>query len=317
VVAPVVTVGNAVASGSLEGSQPQWYDASRRKENTIVAVHLQSAARPEARLWCGTYHMPCAFDQPKLMACHASLAMQHLQHLAAASSAPCVLGGDWNLKPTDHTYALLTTGKMDPRLTDHYPAPPSGDDWTPNLRCAMRSAYKAAHGCEPDFTNYAQSMRDATPFVGCLDYVFCSPHLRVVGAPALPHRRDVAGPLPTNSEPSDHILLAVELELPSFPDPVHAHVYGAAPIARPRSKVAERSAGEDANAQLQAAKRAELEAFIARAAQATFDFPASLNSYERRLVHTLAEELGLLHSSHGEGRERFIRVEKPQPPPLV
>ena len=28
------------------------------------------------------------------------------------------------------------------------------------------------------------------------------------------------------------------------------------------------------------------------------------------MVHGLAEELGLLHTSHGEGHERFIRIER-------
>ena len=38
----------------------------------------------------------------------------HADHsrLAAPTSSPCVLGGDWNLKPSDAAYALLTTGGM-------------------------------------------------------------------------------------------------------------------------------------------------------------------------------------------------------------
>ena len=39
-------------------------------------------------------------------------------------------------------------------------------------------------------------------------------------------------------------------------------------------------------------------------------FPASLSSYERRLVHELAEKLDLNHESQGEGNERFIEVRK-------
>ena len=282
----------------------------------MVAVHLRSTAHAGVSLWVGTYHMPCAFDTPKLMAMHASLATQHLQRLAAATSAPCILGGDWNIKPVDRAYALLTSGTMDPLHADDYPAPPAGDAWTPELRCPMTSAYHAVHGREPDFTNYAQSMRDAAPFVGCLDYIFCSPHMRVLRAPALPHRGDVAGPLPTSTEPSDHILLSAEVELPTRPDPAHADAYGLAPVASPPAKVAARSARQDANAQLEAAKRAELEAFVERAGVATLDFSPSLNSYERRLVHAIAEELGLLHASQGEGRQRFIRVTKPPPPPF-
>ncbi|XP_029438093.1 DNA-binding protein SMUBP-2 [Rhinatrema bivittatum] len=40
------------------------------------------------------------------------------------------------------------------------------------------------------------------------------------------------------------------------------------------------------------------------------DFPSSLNSHERLLVHQLAEEYGLQHISTGEGKERHITVSK-------
>ena len=33
-------------------------------------------------------------------------------------------------------------------------------------------------------------------------------------------------------------------------------------------------------------------------------------------MHSLAEELGLLHTSEGDGRGRYIRVEKKPPPPF-
>lgn len=64
--------------------------------------------------------------------------------------------------------------------------------------------------------------------------------------------------------------------------------------------------------------RATLVAFL-ESSEAQLDFPASLNSHERMLVHVLAEELGLQHLSSGEGRDRFISVRKrlpPEQPPL-
>ena len=144
-------------AASRAADEMQWYEASQRKENTMVAVHLQCKERPTVAMWCGTYHMPCAFTQPKLMAMHASLAMQHLQQLAAVTGAPCLLGGDWNIKPTDPAYQLLTRGSMESTLMAHYPAGPEGDTWAPDLRYGMASAYAMAHGgSEPDFTNYAQ-----------------------------------------------------------------------------------------------------------------------------------------------------------------
>ncbi|NXI29270.1 SMBP2 protein, partial [Sterrhoptilus dennistouni] len=62
--------------------------------------------------------------------------------------------------------------------------------------------------------------------------------------------------------------------------------------------------------------RAMLVAFLT-SSEAQLDFPASLNSHERMLVHVLAEELGLQHLSSGEGRDRYISVRKrlPKQPP--
>ncbi|NXF81575.1 SMBP2 protein, partial [Sclerurus mexicanus] len=63
--------------------------------------------------------------------------------------------------------------------------------------------------------------------------------------------------------------------------------------------------------------RAMLVAFLA-SSEVQLDFPPSLNSHDRMLVHLLAEEYGLQHLSSGEGRDRYISVCKREPvePPL-
>ena len=76
------------------------------------------------------------------------------------------------------------------------------------------------------------------------------------------------------------------------------------------SERAAKAWGAEANEQMRVARKGELEAFAIRERDEVLDFPSSLNSYERKLVHSLAEELGLEHASFGEGRDRFIRVEK-------
>ncbi|NXM68862.1 SMBP2 protein, partial [Serilophus lunatus] len=58
--------------------------------------------------------------------------------------------------------------------------------------------------------------------------------------------------------------------------------------------------------------RAMLVAFLA-SSEGQLDFPPSLNSHERMLVHLLAEEYGLQHLSSGEGRDRYISVRKRDP----
>lgn len=56
--------------------------------------------------------------------------------------------------------------------------------------------------------------------------------------------------------------------------------------------------------------RKQLEEFKNNTNQSQLQFPPSLNSHERMLVHQNAEEMGLTHESRGEGKERYISVSK-------
>ncbi|NWS72502.1 SMBP2 protein, partial [Crotophaga sulcirostris] len=58
--------------------------------------------------------------------------------------------------------------------------------------------------------------------------------------------------------------------------------------------------------------KAVLVAFL-ESSETQLDFPPSLNSHDRMLVHLTAEELGLQHGSSGEGRDRYISVHKKEP----
>jgi 2',5'-phosphodiesterase len=90
------------------------------------------------------------------------------------------------------------------------------DEWTPNLVSPLKSAYAVKNGVEPNFTNYAKVKEDPI-FCDTLDYIFyASPsssshdELTVKECLPLPHRDTVAGPLPNEDEPSDHIMIASE-----------------------------------------------------------------------------------------------------------
>ncbi|XP_071284263.1 DNA-binding protein SMUBP-2 isoform X1 [Agelaius tricolor] len=86
-----------------------------------------------------------------------------------------------------------------------------------------------------------------------------------------------------------------------------------------RSSPSTATAGRDSSGSKEGGDRfrAMLVAFLA-SSEAQLDFPTSLNSHERMLVHVLAEEYGLQHLSSGEGRDRYISVRKrlPKQPPL-
>lgn len=193
-----------------------WNDA-RDRRNMMIFTRLRSKANG-ARLCVGTYHMPCAFYSPPLMQIHCALVVSRFQNVCA--NDPGVLAGDFNIKPRDSSYEMITTGQLDPSHSD-FPKKASIFDgsqpekWMPTLRFPMKSAYHEVLGHEPDFTNYAQT-ESGPPFIDTLDYLFCSPDVDVVDVLRLPHRKAVVkGPYPTPSEPSDHCLIGCTVRLPA------------------------------------------------------------------------------------------------------
>lgn len=56
----------------------------------------------------------------------------------------------------------------------------------------------------------------------------------------------------------------------------------------------------------------QVQRFVKDSERSELQFPSSFNSHDRLLVHQVAEDLGLLHESRGEGKERCITVSRPQ-----
>ncbi|KAM8893138.1 DNA-binding protein SMUBP-2 isoform 1-T2 [Spinachia spinachia] len=57
--------------------------------------------------------------------------------------------------------------------------------------------------------------------------------------------------------------------------------------------------------------RAQVDGFLKDLSRKELQFPSSFNSHDRLLVHQIAEELGLVHESTGEGKERRVFVCRP------
>lgn len=195
----------------------QVWNNSRDRRNMLIFARFRSKANG-ARLCVGTYHMPCAFYSPPQMQIHSALVVGRFQDICASDAG--VLAGDFNIKPHDASYKMITSGKMDPSHRD-FPKKASVSDgslpekWMPKLRFPMKSAYKEVLGHEPDFTNYAQTEK-GPPFIETLDYLFCSEDVDVVDVLRLPHRKAVSkGPYPTATEPSDHCLIGCTVRLPA------------------------------------------------------------------------------------------------------
>jgi len=225
------------------------WSMSENRFNQLVTIKLQDKKTMKS-FAIGNYHMPCAFYAPMVMSIHTDLAARHVQRFAGAGSIatkegdgsvtddtdttettttdasssgsttgsmPYILAGDWNIKPGDSSYRLLTTGMMD-KGAPEWPTPKFGVEWKPTST-KMRSAYAVASidgKTEPDFTNYAR-IKEEEPFIDTLDYIFLSDEWNVTGVKELPNRQNAYGPFPNLdpnvNEPSDHIMISADLEL--------------------------------------------------------------------------------------------------------
>lgn len=190
-------------------STDEW-NYSKNRHNRMVSMKLAPVGGGSP-VTVSTYHMPCAFWSPRVMSIHTALCAQHA--LKFAGETPLVLCGDWNFKPHDAPYKMLTgaglpTGLETPRYNDD-------DDWRLGDGLSVfQSAYAVANGTEPDFTNYAQT-RDDPVFIETLDYLFLSPLIKVASVIPLPSKGSVPGPFPTEPEPSDHMLIGATVDIPS------------------------------------------------------------------------------------------------------
>lgn len=217
-------VGNALTAltSSLEYERPPfdgWKEA-RKKHNVLVTATLKPK---HGEAFCvGTYHMPCLFgsvDKERVMVIHAALAARRVQQVAAGK--PYVLCGDFNVKPYDACYQMLTQGSLSGEFNDYNPTKPEGDvvanTFAATVTPPLESAYVLANGKEPDFTNFAYTKNmgaDMDAFVETLDYVFLGPGWRVNGVlETVPAGAiDRSKPYPTLEQPSDHCMIAADLE---------------------------------------------------------------------------------------------------------
>jgi exonuclease III len=158
-----------------------WVNAIKR-QNTLILIELQDIkgktyfeieGTTSKTFIVGTYHMPCAFYDQDLMHIHTAMVLKTIREYATQNNEikPYLLVGDFNLKPTDSAYKMITEGgdftsKVATSTT--YATP---DIF--NLPYKLTSAYKLKNGCEPKFTCVSH-IKGNDRFIDCLDYIFLS-----------------------------------------------------------------------------------------------------------------------------------------------
>ena len=164
----------------ITGSKPPrhpWSEASWRKNEMVLAKFKQLTTGKIFSV--GTYHMPCLFGSDEacqVMNIHAALCAKKIHSFA--NGTPYVLLGDWNFKPHDSTYTLMTTADLSKDAPEYPPPSKAYPKWSVTLPQALRSAFVVANGKEPLFTNHAISSFGGA-FTGTLDYIFISPEWKV------------------------------------------------------------------------------------------------------------------------------------------
>ena len=180
--------------------------------SAVVAARLRQRGGAGAAFVAASVHLPYDGRLGALLrptqGVAAAIAARHVAALANRSGAtlPHALAGDFNAPPGTTAHSVMLGQESPPQ-----PAR-SVAWWPPAAPRRYRSAYAAAAGAEPPFTNVVASRGGGAPTL-TLDYVWVSDEWRVAAADPLPPAA-AAEALPNRTWPSDHLLLAVELALP-------------------------------------------------------------------------------------------------------
>ena len=194
-----------------EQEEDSW-KTTRSRKNGVVLVRLSD---DKSSFVIGNYHMPCLFGSD--IACQSMIAHAVMVIRAAekfAGNDALVLAGDWNLTPDSATYEMIQSRG----LSENHPQNPPQNErspykWNATFENRLRSAYQVANGHEPEFTNHAWTSSMSEPFTNTLDYIWISDHWDVESVLELPQRetlKDIKS-YPTESEPSDHIMIGATL----------------------------------------------------------------------------------------------------------
>jgi len=179
----------------------QWRNASY-KNNLMVCVDIKN------KYSIGTLHMPCSYKEPIVMQTYLSLARTALTEFAGAK--PCILAGDFNIKPDTELYFEMLSGKFG--CEDYETAYPSTDKWRPKNEDILLSAYKTMHKTEPAYTCFTATNKYQAGFCGTLDYILHTPNINILNCELVrTNKKDE--PQPNQLEPSDHIPILATIEL--------------------------------------------------------------------------------------------------------
>ncbi|CAF3468567.1 unnamed protein product [Rotaria socialis] len=192
-----------VKSKLIEVVSDSWETAMNRT-NTLICVQITINNKS---IYIGTYHMPCLYKEPDVMLIHASMVKDLMFQLAGGQDF--ILAGDFNIKPWDLCYKLLTEKDY---VGCNMPESSSYEiSYRSNTELVLKSAYREKNGAEPMYTNFSHTPPSPN-FCATLDYIFFNGSLTVEKVLELPDHPS-GDSYPDETHPSDHLMIAATFRL--------------------------------------------------------------------------------------------------------
>ena len=191
------------ASKFIDPIPDPWATAMARS-NTLICLKLIVNGKA---LCVATYHMPCLYKVPAVMAIHSSLVKDSMYQFADGHDF--ILAGDFNYKPQDACYrAFIERGYVDTNFpeSNNY-----GITYRPNTEQVLKSAYREKTGSEPVYTNFVDEV-NGPRFCETLDYIYFAGQLTVENVLELPDH-PTGDSYPDETHPSDHLMIAATFRL--------------------------------------------------------------------------------------------------------
>ena len=187
----------------VQAASDPWGIAMNRN-NSLICVQIIIDNKP---IWIGTYHMPCLYQTPDVMAIHASVVKNLMFQLA--SGHDFILAGDFNIRPCDPCYQFLIgeshVGCTLPKSSTYEIS------YQPNTEQVLKSAYREKRGAEPAYTVFSHTTSSPN-FCATLDYIFFKGCLTVEKVLELSDH-PTGESYPDETHPSDHLMIAATFSL--------------------------------------------------------------------------------------------------------
>ncbi|CAF4030577.1 unnamed protein product, partial [Rotaria sordida] len=187
----------------IELASDPW-ETAMAKANTLICIEVVIDNKP---IHIGTYHMPCLYKKPDVMAIHCSVLKDLMFQLAAGQDF--ILAGDFNIKPLDICYQVLT--EKDYNGCNLPESSTYEISYRPNTEQVLKSAYREKNGAEPVYTDFSDTPSSPN-FCATLDYIFFNGHLTVEKVLELPDHPSSES-YPDETHPSDHLMIAATFQL--------------------------------------------------------------------------------------------------------